>query len=97
MWNPKGGELFYIEGNRMRNRMMAVDVETSGGFRASKPRLLFEGPFLLGIYGPGRFTVSPDGQRFLFTAPSENSPALGQIDVVVNWHEVVRQRTSSAN
>ena len=36
-WNPKGGELFYIEGNRM----MAVDVETvSAPFRVQTARAL---------------------------------------------------------
>jgi dipeptidyl aminopeptidase/acylaminoacyl peptidase len=88
MWNPKGGELFYVEGNRM----MTVDVETGGTFRASKPRVLFEGR-LTG----GQFAVSPDGQRFLLTAPSEKASASGRIDVVVNWFEVVKQRTSSAH
>jgi len=31
------------------------------------------------------------------TAPSENSPASGQINVVVNWFEVVRQRIPPVN
>jgi serine/threonine-protein kinase len=88
MWNPQGGELFYKEGNRM----MAVDVETGASFRASKPRVLYESRFLPGTTGAARFAVSPDGQRFLLTAPSESSPASGQINVVVNWFEVVRQR-----
>jgi Tol biopolymer transport system component len=94
MWNPKGGELFYKEGNRM----MAVEVETgSGSFRASKPRVLYERRFLPGINGADRFAVSLDGERFLLTGPSENSPASGQINVVVNWFEVVRQRAPSVN
>jgi hypothetical protein len=38
-----------------------------------------------------RFAVSPDGERFLLTAPRENSPASGQIDVVVNWFEDLRR------
>ena len=86
MWNPKGGELFYKEGNRM----MAVDVETGATFRASKPRVLFEGRFLGQMVGAVRFAVSPDGQRFLLTAPSENS-ASGRIDVVVNWCEELKR------
>lgn len=89
MWNPKGGELFYKEGNRM----MAVDVKTgSGAFRASKPRVLYEHGFLPGINGPDRFAVSLDGQRFLHTAPSENAPALGHINVVVNWFEELKRK-----
>jgi Tol biopolymer transport system component len=87
MWNPKGSELFYIEGNRM----MVVDVETvSAPFRVSKPRVLYESLFL--NEAALRFAVSPDGERFLLTAPRENSPASGQINIVVNWFEVVRQR-----
>jgi Tol biopolymer transport system component len=51
-WNPKGGELFYENGNRT----MVVNVTTSTNFTADRPRVLYEGPF--GV-------VAPDGQRFL--------------------------------
>jgi hypothetical protein len=71
--------------------MMVVDVETvSAPFRVSKPRVLYESLFL--NEAALRFAVSPDGERFLLTAPRENSPASGQINIVVNWFEVVRQR-----
>jgi hypothetical protein len=56
-WNPNGRELFYRSGNKM----MAVDIATQPSFAGGKPRVLFEG------------LVSPDGQRFLMTKPSEPS------------------------
>jgi serine/threonine-protein kinase len=87
MWNPRGGELFYREGDRM----MVVDVETGARFRAGKPRVLFESRSVRGIDGPGRFAVSPDGQSFLLTAPSEDAPA-SRIDVTVNWYQELLEK-----
>jgi Tol biopolymer transport system component len=42
VWNRNGKELFY----RSRNKMMAVDIATRPSFVASKPHMLFEGPYL---------------------------------------------------
>lgn len=70
--------------------MMVVDVETSATLRVSKPRVLFEGL-------PSEFAVSPDGQRFLLTAPGENSQASVRIDVVVNWFEDLKRQAPSVN
>src|SRR5262249_13141857 len=38
MWNPKGGELFYRDGDRL----MAVEITTQPTFSAGTPRILFE-------------------------------------------------------
>ena len=38
-WRPDGRELYYIAPDR---KLMAAEVETSGGFRASTPRALFQ-------------------------------------------------------
>jgi serine/threonine-protein kinase len=89
VWNPKGGELFYRNGNKM----MVVDVETKSGFSVGKPRLLFDA----GSYSPTpatypNYDVSNDG-RFLMLKPSEQQgQAATQINVVLNWFEELKQR-----
>jgi hypothetical protein len=46
---------------------MAVDIDTSNGFRASRPHLLSEAA-VLGTEPLRNYDVSPDGQRFLMVA-----------------------------
>ena len=89
MWSPKGGELFYKEGDRM----MVVDYETKPAFRASKPTLLFESQFPERVAGdPARFGVAPDGQRFLMIVHSDDhSERSTAINVVVNWFEELKR------
>ena len=87
VWNPNGRELFYRSGNKM----MAVDTSsnTSLGFTAGTPRMLFELPYL----PTANYDVSPDGQRFLMLKPTEQAQAAPtQINVVLNWFEELKQR-----
>jgi serine/threonine-protein kinase len=86
-WNLQGGELFYKEGNRM----MVVAVETGATFRAGKPSPLFETPGEV-FSGLGSYDVSPDGQRFLLTAPGQNARKTERIDVVVNWFVELKRK-----
>jgi serine/threonine-protein kinase len=90
VWNPKGGELFYRNGSKV----MAVDVDTKSGFSASKPRTLFEGPYLPGGAFPF-FDVSPDGQRLLMLKPVESQTAPTQINVALNWFEELKRLVPS--
>jgi len=87
VWNPKGRELFYRSGNKMK----AVDVTTQGTFSAGKPRVLFEGSYVPTPRTFQDYDVSPDGQRFLMLKP-EQSQALTQINVVLNWFEELKQK-----
>jgi Tol biopolymer transport system component len=66
LWNPGGGELFYVSGNDL----MAVDVAIAPTLRVGKPRLLFSGeavgtrlslPTMIDRF----YGVAPDGQRFV--------------------------------
>ncbi len=91
MWNPKGRELFY----RNRNKMMAVEVTTQPAFSAGKPRLLFDGAYVLSPVTLANYDVSPDGQRFLMLKGSEQAQALTQINVVLNWFEELKRRVPS--
>jgi Tol biopolymer transport system component len=66
MWNPQGGELFYVSGNDL----MAVDIAAVPTLRAGAPRRLFSGDTvgtrLLTAYKIERFFApAPDGRHFV--------------------------------
>jgi len=69
--------------------MMVSAVETSAGFEASHPELLFEARYLSVIFRA--YDVAPDGQKFLMIKPveavEEGLTAGQQIVVVLNWFE----------
>ena len=69
---------------------MAASVNTTGSFRAEKPRRLFSGRFT----GAGRdssFDVSPDGKRFVMVK-SDDASALRELTVVQNWFDDLKRR-----
>ena len=91
LWNPNGRELFFRSGGRM----MAVDITTQPGFSAGKPRMLFEGAYLVLTTTVPSYDVSPDGQRFLMLKPIEQTQATTQINIVQNWFEELKRRVPS--
>jgi serine/threonine protein kinase/Tol biopolymer transport system component len=81
VWNPNGREVFY----RIGDRMMAVEVTTSGqDARLSAPKQLFARAF---SYGAGitmaNYDITKDGQRFLMV---RDDTTIGRLRVVLNWH-----------
>jgi serine/threonine-protein kinase len=88
VWNPNGRELFY----RQSDRMMAVDIVTQPALTAGRPRLLFEGPYLLSAGNLPAYDVSPDGQRFLMVVESEQEEPPTQINLVLNWFEELNRQ-----
>ena len=91
LWNPKGRELFYRSGQKM----MAVDYTEQPEFSAGKPKVLFEGPYVPSPRSLSDYDVSPDGQRFLMLKNAEQRP--GEISVVLNWPEELKQKARAAN
>jgi Tol biopolymer transport system component/predicted Ser/Thr protein kinase len=91
VWNPKGRELFYRNGNKM----MAVEVTTQPAFSPGRPRLLFEGSYVPTPLTLPDYDVSPDGQRFLMLKAPEQAQAPAQINVVLNWFEELKRRVPS--
>jgi serine/threonine-protein kinase len=89
VWNRNGRELFYRNGSKM----MAVDIATQPGFAGSKPRVLFEGPYVPTPATFPNYDVSSDGQRFLMLKPvDQEQSAPTQINVVLNWFEELKRR-----
>jgi len=84
-WSQNGRELVY----RFGTQWFVVDIAAGTEFRAGKPRVLFEGPY---INIPGySYDVSPDGQRLLVVKGSEQELAVGQLHVITNWFEELKR------
>jgi Tol biopolymer transport system component len=88
VWNPNGGELFYRNGAKM----MSVDLTAQPNLSLGKPRVLFEGVYLLTLLTGANYDVTPDGKRFIMLkdASPDNSPT--QINIVLNWFEELKQK-----
>jgi hypothetical protein len=81
-WRGDGKELFYVESNAL----MAVSVTTADGFSAGERQRLFEAaPGALEGRGH-RYTVTPDGQKFILVEDVEGDQAtIPTIQVTQNW------------
>ena len=76
-WSPDGREIYYYWGDRM----FAVDVDTTDGFRAQRPRLLFELAHLRSEYD-----VARDRDGFLMVREVEQELTdEDRIEVLLNW------------
>jgi Tol biopolymer transport system component len=79
-WRSDGKELFY---RSLDQKLMSVDVQTTGEFQVSIPKPLFAATVVQGVTR-NRYSPTPDGQRFIFVAPLGRD-ALGPTSVVLNW------------
>ena len=74
LWSSDGKRLIYRDGRRFHE----VAVTTTGGFRAGRPRLIAEGPFVRTF--AWNHSLAPDGRlAVLLSAPGESTRELGVI------------------
>jgi serine/threonine-protein kinase len=100
MWRADGRELFY----RTDEGLMSVTVSAEGeSFRAGKPEILFEGPFLGGLRGvllPGfnfpDYDVAADGKRFVMFAGDTEGARVTEAKVVLGWFGELQRLTAAA-
>lgn len=84
VWNPRGGELFYLDGS---DNMVAIPVAPGPSLSTGVPRILFSAaefessPFLRS------FDVAPDGERFLV---AQGGPGPPQLVVVFGFDAELR-------
>lgn len=84
-WRSDEKELFYISPGR---KLMAVEIKGGATFEAGLPKVLFDLP--AAQVQRDTFTVTADGQRFLFPRYlRENTVA--PFSVVVNWAAEVKK------
>jgi Tol biopolymer transport system component len=86
-WSRTGLELFYLTvkpGDALVLRMMAVDVSTTGDFKAGIPHQLFEGPYTPSL--PVRsYDVTPDGAFIMSRATWPPDQPVALLNVVLGW------------
>ncbi|MFL5585292.1 MAG: TolB family protein, partial [Gemmatimonadaceae bacterium] len=89
-WSPRGNQIVY----RNRQQWFGVDVALQNGFHASRPRLLFSGPYL---NVPGwSHDISPDGRRhLLLLGPHEEGS--NRLVVITNWFSELKRRAPAKN
>jgi eukaryotic-like serine/threonine-protein kinase len=81
-WRADGRELYYVA---LDGKLMAVAVTTGKGFQAGVPKPLFQTPVAHREFGVVDWMdVAPDGKRFLFKTPAEQTEQPPFI-VVQNW------------
>lgn len=83
-WRGDGRELFYMT---PRGMLMSVQVtrNASGALDFAAPVELFQSPLANPMLTVDQYSVTRDGQRFLFIRPIETTGAIPPITVVVNW------------
>jgi serine/threonine-protein kinase len=91
LWSPTGREVFYVSDDE--KTMMAVPVDTTHGFSAGKPAVLFDASgYFLGAVGRN-FDVTPDGKRFVMIKnPPRSAAPPSPLTVVIDWAEELRAR-----
>lgn len=87
-WRGDGKELFYLN----RGQLMAVDVAMGNGtIKAGVPHALFNvnvGGVPTGLIA-NYYDVTPDGQRFLFNVPADDSTN-SAFTVLLNWPSLLK-------
>ena len=89
LWARSGRELFYRSGDAVMN----VAVESSAGFVARSPVVLFKGQYAPSLSGRN-YDVSPDGRRFLMlkqgAGPDAQNTSPARFVIVENWLEELK-------
>ncbi|HYV98727.1 MAG TPA: protein kinase, partial [Gemmatimonadaceae bacterium] len=89
-WRADGKELFYLTPD---GKVMSVAVKSAGATTEFAPPVaLFQSPLKSPGFNQPQYSVSRDGQRFLFLVPQEQSrESIDPITVVVNWQRVFKK------
>jgi Tol biopolymer transport system component len=86
VWAPDGKSIYYRDGASL----VAVPVETEGGFSLGRAQSLFED-----VYMPRpssrNYDIHPDGKRFLMIKKAEEEVPVTELLVVENWFEELKR------
>jgi len=89
VWSRDGRHVYYVKDGAI----WVADVETEGGFRASAPRKLLAGPYILRTAPIRNFDVGPDGRLVLIRRKTD-SAAPRALEVLVGWQAKLNELTS---
>jgi serine/threonine-protein kinase len=85
-WSANGKELYY----RIGDKMMVSSVSAQPTFSSGRPRVLFEGSFLLGG-AVNDYDLTPDGREFLMLRDDSPHRGLTEYKVVLNWFQELKE------
>ena len=88
IWSSDGDELYFRQGSKV----MAARVSVAPEIEASRPELLFDGPYTVDLSGHQRYDVAPDG-RFLMVENSEDF----RVVVVEGFFEELKRLLPTGN
>lgn len=88
VWARNGGELYYLEGNRL----MAVAVDARTEFNFKPAMLLFESTYVRGGQPPS-YDVAADG-RFLMIKSASPRAGVTPLTIVLNWTDKLPVRAT---
>ncbi|HTX35877.1 MAG TPA: protein kinase [Bryobacteraceae bacterium] len=88
IWAPDGSELYF----RNDAKVMGVDVKFKPALDVGKPHELFEGTYRLSHHGYG---IQPDGRHFIMIQPVGGAQSRGELQVVLNWSDELKQRLAA--
>jgi len=91
VWARSGRELFYVDG---KNRMVAAEVTTDGGFHVTGHHTLFSlnDRNLYAAANYACYDVSPDGKRFVMLQVGGNGSGSHHLVVVENFFTELRRK-----
>jgi serine/threonine-protein kinase len=87
VWAPDGKAIYYRDGTSI----VAVPVQTEGGFSLGRAQALFEEVYVFDN-GCRTYDIHPDGKRFLMMKESKEDVPLTELIVVENWFEELKRR-----
>ncbi len=88
IWAKDGRELFYRSHDP--RQVMAVTIDTSSGLTPSRPRPLFDDPFLRG--SRRNYDVAADGRFLMIRREPMELEATNEIHIVQNWTKELEER-----
>jgi len=86
VWAPDGKALYYRDGTSV----IAVPVETEGGFSLGRAQTLFEDVYVTDS-NCRTYDIHPDGNRFLMMKEVEEDVPRTELIVVENWFEELKR------
>ncbi len=88
LWSKDGRKLFYRAGERV----MSVVIDEGGGFKASKPQMVFEGKYKIETIAllPS-YDLAANGDRFVMMK-SDGDATPTRLNLVVGWFEDLKRR-----
>jgi dipeptidyl aminopeptidase/acylaminoacyl peptidase len=86
-WSRNSRELFFRSGNKF----LSVEYQVQPTFTPSRPRVLFEAPYVTHTVVPA-YAVHPDGRLLMMKAPSGG---VNELHVILNWTELLKRAPSA--